>query len=398
MAYQLRAEAPEVAPSILVDTKIDYRVLIPRLRNLVLGHYEFDSKKTLPCRSFCSDETQMVIADLLSSYFGARPFNFGRVGALLALDRSPAAAHHGKNLVIVSAAHVGYDPNASNSAEQYGRIFRPQMDCSVDDDHSHSSCCGKIVGTITPFKESYDRTSQDKLHLIKKEVGGTEKYCIVINNSRLAPFNDDKILELHLEKLLKFKNDSPVEIDREANSIIYEANPGFVEDIGEENFLADKPTPIGKNLTGKYFDFRREVIKENEDGSHLILKGLLPYMNRVVTSDIPSFEAARIVSWGEFGKAVNAFGHHTSELDLGERSIFLISGINLDYFDHEAAKINPLAGNQVYFIPMAAYVKNIDDPNHPDGQVLEREELLDLLLKQEATAERFSLDEVLELG
>ena len=66
----------------------------------------------MPSRAFCSDESQGYPIILIAKHFGTFPFNHGLVGGIVATDRHGPHAHHGKDLVIIQASHVGYDPES----------------------------------------------------------------------------------------------------------------------------------------------------------------------------------------------------------------------------------------------------------------------------------------------
>lgn len=85
------------------EMAMSYSLFMPRAYNLAksLG---FKPVSIMPSRAFCSDESQGYPIILIAKHFGTFPFNHGRVGGIVATDRH---AHHGKDLVIIQASHVG---------------------------------------------------------------------------------------------------------------------------------------------------------------------------------------------------------------------------------------------------------------------------------------------------
>jgi hypothetical protein len=95
----------------MAPVSIRYSQFVPRVYNLAksLG---FEQGKIMPSRAFCSDESQGYPIILIARHFGTFPFNHGRVGGIVATDRHGPHAEHGKDLVIIQASHVGYDPDS----------------------------------------------------------------------------------------------------------------------------------------------------------------------------------------------------------------------------------------------------------------------------------------------
>jgi Conserved region in glutamate synthase len=91
---------------------IRYSQFVPQLCNYCLSLGFERKKKMMPSQAFCSDETQGYPAILLAQHFGTFPFDHGQVGGRVATDRNGPHAHHGEDLSIVQASHVGYDPSS----------------------------------------------------------------------------------------------------------------------------------------------------------------------------------------------------------------------------------------------------------------------------------------------
>src|ERR1700759_5390489 len=71
-----------------------YSVFVPRLYNLCrsLG---FERNRMLPSRAFCSDESQGYPVIFIAQHFGTFPFDHGRVGGKVAINRHGPYANHG---------------------------------------------------------------------------------------------------------------------------------------------------------------------------------------------------------------------------------------------------------------------------------------------------------------
>ncbi|MCU0843074.1 MAG: hypothetical protein MUC79_15360, partial [Thiobacillaceae bacterium] len=122
-----------------------YNSFVPKLYNwcLALG---FTPSKIMPSRAFCSDESQGFPIILIAKHFGAFPFNHGRVGGIVSVERHGPHADHGKDLVLVQASHVGYDPDTG----EFG-VYR-----RLHTEHETNSCaCGKIGRIVQKYAEEY---------------------------------------------------------------------------------------------------------------------------------------------------------------------------------------------------------------------------------------------------
>src|SRR6201999_193687 len=87
---------------------IRYSQFVPQLYNYCLS-LGFSRRLMMPSRAFCSDESQGYPIILLAQHFGTFPFDHGEVGGKVAVNRHGPYAHHGEDLVIIQASHVGYD-------------------------------------------------------------------------------------------------------------------------------------------------------------------------------------------------------------------------------------------------------------------------------------------------
>lgn len=139
----------------------------------------------MPSRAFCSDENQGYPTILNTKHFGAFPFNHGRVGGIVATNRHGAYSHHGKDLVIIQASHVGYDPETN----RFGIYRRLKID-----NQCFSTSCGKICGVLGWYLREYAFAQENILFSrIDDEV-------VVIDNQLMDP-NRETGLFLHLERI-----------------------------------------------------------------------------------------------------------------------------------------------------------------------------------------------------
>jgi len=100
--------------TVLNDFKLEgmmirYSKFVPRLYNYCLS-LGMQPGKIIPSRAFCSDESQGFPVILIAKQFGAFPFNHGLVGGIVSTDRHAPHAARCKDIMIIQASHVGYEP------------------------------------------------------------------------------------------------------------------------------------------------------------------------------------------------------------------------------------------------------------------------------------------------
>ena len=122
-----------------------YSQFVPRLYNLCrsLG---FERERMMPSRAFCSDESQGYPVILIAQHFGTFPFDHGRVGAKVATNRHGPHAHHGEDLVIIQASHVGYDPDE----KRFG-VYQRQRTAH----QGFGANCGKLSHVLEWYQNEY---------------------------------------------------------------------------------------------------------------------------------------------------------------------------------------------------------------------------------------------------
>jgi hypothetical protein len=327
---------------------VRYSTFIPRLYNLCrsLG---FESGKIMPSRAFCSDESQGYPIILITKHFGVFPFNHGQVGGIVATDRHAPHAEHGRDMVIIHASHVGYDPER----QVFGSYRRLQSE-----DRHLTANCGKIEAVLRWYQDEY-AFARDNIVLERHG----EDYLITIDNQLLRE-NREEGLFLNLERLAapaaggEFR---PVRCLSTAKSLI--AAPELRR-LMEENGWADgRREPIDGWLLPEFFRFKRDIQGDLEGRSHLE-QNLFDPMAWIVTSPHPLLTAAQVNTQVEFDRTFRTI---VREHAYRGKWVFYISGLNID--------ISPQVGQRfpvTKFVPWAAFVQQ------PDGSyyTLEQLELL----------------------
>ena len=335
------------------DHTIDYDSFMAKCYNFCIKQ-GMDPNKIVPSRAFCSDESQGLPIILISKHFAAFPFDHGLVGGIMAQGRHAAYADHGRDLVIIQASHVGYEP----STQRFGRYRRLQTE-----DQHFSANCGKIHATLEWYLEEYAFAQEN---ILLQCVDGD--YQITID--KLLVDQDYKEgLFLSLEKLIAHDEESgsisrPTRIL--STSRVYPASQQLVDYFEEQqcSLIADKPKPIGKCLQPSMFTFKRDTSEFNR-----MLENLHEYMPWVVTSGNPMLSAAEINVQIEFDKSYRSI---VRQEEFHGRNLIYIAGLNIDY--------SPLSGQHFplsQFVPWAAYVQKADGSH----TILEQDELYQALME-----------------
>ena len=330
-----------------------YNIFMPRLYNFCksLG---MEAGKILPSRAFCSDENQGYPIIMIATHFGAFPFNHGRVGGVIATGRHGPHADHGKDMVIIQASHVGYDPES----KRFGAYKRLQTD-----DMEISATCGKIYGIIDWYQSEYDFAARNIL-LEKKG----NAILITVDNHLLREDLTEGLV-LHLHKLIMEDRDghlAPIEILSTAKT--YVASEQLAREIGHKLEEGVK-VAIGNNLQPDMFYYKHNI-EATTEGAHHLEMNLIKYMPAIITSPAPAMLAAQINTQVEFDRAfrtlVKAKGYRG-------KNLLFIAGLNIDISPRED-QLFPLTK----FVPWACYVQKADG----QSWILEQAELMAELKKQ----------------
>lgn len=338
----------------MADVSMRYSRFMPRLYNLArsLG---FEPGKMMPSRAFCSDESQGYPIILIAKHFGTFPFNHGLVGGIVATDRHGPHAHHGKDMIIIQASHVGYDPEN----KRFGVYRRLQTEAA-----SETSNCGKICGALDWYVREY-KFARDNIFIYLENDG----LKVIVDNLLLHTDREDGLI-LKLEKIVKVDaQGSPTPDSSKSTSKVFSASAELKDYIKDFNLELKNPKPIGKFLHPDLFYFNR-TISEHHEGSDHLEKNLINVMPYVVTSEWPALTAAQANSQVEFDRAFRTI---IQEPTYDNKKILFLSGLNVD-ISPQVGQVFPLTK----FIPWAAYVQ------HENGQheTWEQAELYDRLIAQ----------------
>lgn len=335
-----------------------YSDFVPRLYNwsLDLG---FEKGKIMPSRAFCSDESQGYPIILLAKHFGAFPFNHGQVGGIMSCDRHRPHSHHGKDLVILHASHVGYE-QSSKTYGQYRRIHSENSECS--------SNCGKIFGVLDWYLKEYEFA---KNHIF---IDLRTDHCLITIDNQYLSSNHKLSLILALEKMIEqhhedeFSEGEYIPISIQSTSRTFMGTKYLFKHMDWFFKKNSGKQPIGDALLPEYFSYRKEL-QADYKGLHQIEQNLLRAMPWIVTSSNPMLTAAQVNTQAEFDRAFRSISQEPS---YKGRNLLYISGLNIDISPEQ---------NQDYvltkFIPWAAYVQLESGEKY----ILEQKDLFETLTR-----------------
>ncbi len=350
------------------DHTMDYHKFMARFHNFCIKH-GMEPGKIVPSRAFCSDESQGLPIILISKHFGAFPFDHGLVGGIMAHGRHAPYSHHGKDLVIIQASHVGFEPQS----QRFGRYRRLQTE-----DQHFSPNCGKIHATLEWYLDEYV-FAQDNTLLQRVD----DQYQITIDK-QLVDQHYEEGLFLNLDKLVGKDEETgdirkPVKIL--STSRVYPASKRLIQFLIDEGYQwpADSPKPISQFLQPSLFHFERD-----QNTFTRMEQNLHEYMPWVVTSGKPMLSAAEINVQIEFDLAYRSI---VREESYHNRNLIYIAGLNIDY--------SPLSGEYFplsQFVPWAAYIQNTKGEHF----ILEQDELYQALMEcSDKNDAQISLDDMI---
>ncbi|HUT39999.1 MAG TPA: hypothetical protein VM011_01550 [Gammaproteobacteria bacterium] len=345
-----------------IDSMMRYSLFVPRLYNLCksLG---FEPGKIMPSRAFCSDESQGFPIILITKHFGTFPFNHGMVGGIVATDRHGPHAQHGKDLVIIQASHVGYDPDT----RIFGTYRRLQtQDCEASDS------CGKIGDVLNWYLDEYAFACEN----IFLEKSG-DQYIVTIDNQLLNESRGEGLF-LNLERIVRQHNGSPQPARTLSTARSYPAADVLVRLLPETLWTAAGRTAIGVHLVPELFRFKRDIGGDIEGRSHLE-RNLLNPMPWIVTSTSPLLVAAQVNTQAEFDRAYRSI---VKEKRYRDKRMVFVSCLNID--------ISPRPGQTFPLtkcVPWAAYIQDGAGSHH----TLEQAELV-AQLRQQSTENTDQID------
>lgn len=354
----------------MADVSMRYSRFMPRVYNLAksLG---FEHGKIMPSRAFCSDESQGYPIILIAKHFGTFPFNHGLVGGIVATDRHAPHAHHGKDLIIIQASHVGYDPENG----RFGVYRRLQTE-----DMCETSNCGKISDALSWYLREYDFARNN---IVLYQENGEHK--IIVDNLLLHSERDEGLL-LKLDRIVRVDDHgNPMPEMSKTTAKVFSASGSFIRDMGDYQWKAGSGETIGNLLQPDLFFFKRNISHHHEGRDHLE-KNLIDVMPYVVTSKWPALTAAQANTQVEFDRAFRTL---IQEPAYENKRILFISGLNVDISPQEG-QLFPLTK----FIPWAAYVQD-EQGNH---QTWEQAELYEQLQMQSSiNPDQVNLETAIEI-
>lgn len=306
----------------------------------------------MPSRAFCSDESQGVPIILLAKHFGVFPFNHGRVGGIVSIDRHGPHADHGKDLMILQSSHVGYDPDTGKFGE-YRRLHT---------EHSHTSCdCGKIGLIIEWYRNEYFY-ARENIRLTRFN----GKPVVLVDNL-LLDVERAQGLFLNLERLVQHDANGKFHtLHTRSTAYALPAATTLIERLGEAAWPDTGSVGIGKQLAAEDFYYKRTFLNRDPLQDQLE-RNLIAPMPWIVTSQHPMLTAACVNTQAEFDRTHRSLSQHAA---LKNKNMLFVSGINLDISPTDHTRF-PLT----QFVPWAAYLHLADGAS----QVLEQTELLETL-------------------
>jgi len=345
--------AQSIVSEFRIDHMMRYSLFVPRLYNLCrsLG---FEMHNIMPSRAFCADENQGFPIILITKHFGAFPFNHGRAGGIVAINRHGPHAHHGKDMVIIQASHVGYDPET----ETFGNYCRLQTP-----DGKKTSTCGKIADVIAWYQEEYDFAKKN-IYLGKEG----NLYTLTIDNQLLNEQRTEGLV-LELDRMILREDGKRKLLRRLSTSRVYVASDVFCDLLPKVAWPENGRVHIGHHLDPELFFYQRHHSEDVED-SYQLENNLLDAMPWIVTSSAPMLVAAQVNTQAEFD---HTFRSIVKSDDYRGKRLLFISCLNID-ISPQAGQLFPLTK----CVPWAAYIQNADG----SSSTLEQIEIYELLMKQ----------------
>jgi len=316
-----------------IDNMMRYSQFVPRLYNLCksLG---FEAGKIMPSRAFCSDESQGFPIILITKHFGTFPFNHGMVGGIVATDRHGPHAEHGKDLVIIQASHVGYDPDKKT----FGTYCRLQTEAN-----ELSDSCGKIGAVLNWYMDEY-AFARENIFLGRTD----DEYIVTIDNQLLNEGRAEGLF-LNLDRIVRQEHGNPQPVRIHSTARSFHAVESLVKMLPSELWTTGRDTAIGDHLVPELFRFKRDIGGDVEGQSHLE-QNLLNPMPWIVTSAAPLLIAAQVNTQAEFDRAFRSI---VKEKNYRDKRMVFISCLNIDISPREGQTF-PLTK----CVPWAAFIQD----------------------------------------
>ena len=354
----------------LEDRMLCYNSFVPRLHNWCLS-LGFTHGKIMPSRAFCSDESQGFPIILITKHFGAFPFNHGRVGGIVSIDRHGPHAEHGKDMLLLQASHVGYDP-ASGKFGTYRRVHTT--------DESFTCDCGKIGLIVEQYTKEY-RYACDNIRLLRFD----GQPAILIDNLLLSRTRK-KGLFLITDNLIQGAADRilPRPLAARSTGCIYAASGDLIARLGEAAWPREGSVPIGQQLSAEDFYFRREW-GDVDTGQNQLEYNLFAPMPWIITAPHPLLAAACANTQAEFDRAYRSLAQAPA---MRNKNLLFVAGLNIDISPADAQSCP-----RTKFVPWAAFLQRTDG----SSEILEQDEVLARLNAQsDNNPSQLNLDQSIE--
>lgn len=306
----------------------------------------------MPSRAFCSDENQGVPIILLTKHFGLFPFNHGRVGGIVSIDRHGPHAEHGKDLVLLQASHVGYDPET----HEFG-IYR-----RLHTEEENNSCdCGKIGKILSWYREEFNY-ARNNIRL-----GRYVGHAVVLVDNLLLDNERPQGLFLNLERLVRHdENGKFATLNTLSTSYILPASEELIKRLGEEAWPRQGSVEMGDKLLPEDFHFKR-LFSSRDPFQDQLERNLLAPMPWIVSAKHPLLAAACFNTQAEFDRTYRSLAQDPA---MRGKNMLFVSGVNID--------ISPSSKKRfptTQFVPWAAYLQLSDGTR----RILEQTELIETL-------------------
>lgn len=352
--FSNRASISSALQSFRLDGRmLCYNNFVPKLYNWCLG-LGFSPSKIMPSRAFCSDENQGFPIILITKHFGAFPFNHGRVGGIVSIDRHGPHADHGKDLLLVQASHVGYDP-ASGTFGTYRRLHT--------EGETHSCSCGKIGHIVEWYRREYDYASEN-IRLLRHH----GQPAVQIDNLLISSTRNEGLFLIAENLVRDGAGTMPPPLASRSTGKVYPAASQLIARLGESAWPQEGNVALGSNLIAEDFYFQRDL-GSGDPTQNQLERNLIEPMPWILTSPHPLLTAACANTLAEFDRTYRSLALSTS---MQGRNLLFVSGLNID-ISPEPGEDFPLTK----FVPWAAYLQ------HADGtrEILEQDELVERLGK-----------------
>lgn len=314
-----------------------YSAFVAKLYNwcMALG---FTPGKIMPSRAFCSDESQGFPIILLAKHFGAFPFNHGRVGGIVSVERHGPFAEHGQDLVLLQASHVGYDPESGRFG-LYRRL------------HTEHACmtasCGKIGHILEEYRGELEY-AQENIQLLRH----AGRPALMIDNLLLSRQRETGLFIIPERLIAGAVGDRlPEPLAARSTGLVYAASEGIVERLGARAWPEQGAVAIGPGLAPEDFYFRRPGLDQHNVQDQLE-RNLLAPMPWILTARHPYLTAACANTQAEFDRTYRSLVRAPA---LQGKNLLFIGGLNID--------ISPTAGELfplTRFVPWAGFVQHAD--------------------------------------